>query len=182
MGLDAVELVMQWEESFEIEFGDDEAEEIETPEMAIAFISAKVNASTSDIGICPIMRAFHRVREVFQTTLNLERQQVRPTTKLRDLLPKKQRREVWNQLCSDICASLEIPKLPGWGLGTCVLFDPITIQDLVDWIVIHYPKGFIDSQTGWTHFQVRSVARAAVREATGVGEFKDNCRFIELSI
>ncbi len=44
MGLDAVDLVMAWEEVFEIEILDEEAAALITPRMAIDLIFKKLNA------------------------------------------------------------------------------------------------------------------------------------------
>lgn len=182
MGLDALELIMGWEDAFSIKLNDDEALALETPKMAIELISAKVDASDSQIGVCPVMRAYCRTRDAFQSVLGLQRQQFQLDSKLHNLLPKAQRQEHWNQLCSYICSNLGISELPSLNLGFGLLCAPITVRDLVDWLVARYPNHFLDLQAGWTHFQVRSVVRAVIRDVAGVKAFKDDDKFWEIGI
>ena len=42
MGLDAIEIIMGWEEAFDIKFTNAETEKIRTPRMAIDLIATKL--------------------------------------------------------------------------------------------------------------------------------------------
>lgn len=172
MGLDALELILGWEDAFDVQLTDEEVFTIRTPKMAIDLITDKVGASSDHIGVCPTMRSYHRIRQALQSVVGLDRQQVRLDSKLRTLLPKNQRQEIWYQLCYQV----GVP-FPSFGLGVGLLFPPVTVQDLVDWTVIHYPRHFVNPDEGWTRFQVRSVVRAVIRDVLGVTDFRDDSDF-----
>lgn len=174
MGLDAVELILGWEEAFGIQISDDEAFTLHTPKEAIDLISEKLCASEIDVGVCPTIRAFFCIRQAFQTVVGLQRQQILLDSKLRDLLPKSQRHNIWKKVCSYI----GLPKSPSLSFGVGIIFSPITIRDLVDWSVARYPSHFISSNERWTYSQVRSVVRAKVRDVVGRIKFKDEDNFI----
>lgn len=174
MGLDAVEMIMCWEDAFGIEITDKEAFALRTPKMAIALISAKIGAIDSGVGVCPGMRVYHRVRKAFQDVVGLHRHQIQIDSKLLNILPKKQRQKIWK----DICSHLGLPKLPTFSFGVGVIFAPVTVRDLVDWTVACYPCHFISSDERWTGSQVRSVVRASIRDIVGVSDFKDDDDFI----
>jgi hypothetical protein len=170
MGLDAVSLIMGWENAFEIEISDDEAIALHTPKMAIDLISDKVGASEDGSGTCPVMRSYHLVRQAFQEVVGLQRQQIKLNSKLSLLLAKNQRQQAWNQ----IRAEIGIPKFPGLNFGVGVIFRPITVLHLVDWSVARYPSYFVGGDRQWTRFQVRSVVRAVIRDVVGERGFKDD--------
>lgn len=173
MGLDSLELILSLEEAFEIEISDEVAETLQSPKMVIEFITNAVRASNDCIGACPVMVSYHRIRQAFQSIVGLQRQQIQLNSKLRTLLPKSQRQEVWNR----IQAEVGIPKWPTLGFGVGIIFGPITIRELIDWTVARYPQFFLTSHEQWTAFQVRSTVRAIVRDVAGVDKFKDNDLF-----
>ena len=61
MGLDAVEIVMLWEENFGIRIEDSEAFELTTPRQAIDLISTKLRVVSAS-SFCPGLRAFNVFR------------------------------------------------------------------------------------------------------------------------
>lgn len=173
MGLDAIELILAWEEAFGVKISDREAFALQTPKMVVDLISQKVGASEDLVGICPTMRAYHRIRRAFQTVLGLQPQQIQLDSKLRSLLPKHQHQE-WDRL-RDL---IGVPSFPPLGFGVGVVFTPITIRDLVNWAIAHHPQYFLDSSERWTPFQVRCVVRSVVRDVLGVIDFRDDDAFI----
>ncbi|HEY5043547.1 MAG TPA: hypothetical protein VIK53_16270 [Verrucomicrobiae bacterium] len=60
MGLDAVEIVMKVEETFDIAIEDREAEKILTPHALIELVMSKVGRT--DRAVCLTQRAFHCFR------------------------------------------------------------------------------------------------------------------------
>ncbi|NEO86726.1 MAG: acyl carrier protein [Spirulina sp. SIO3F2] len=166
MGLDAVELVLAWEEAFDITIGEEDAEEIQTPAMAIAYIAKKLNASSSVIGVCPTLRAFHFVCQVLRSQLNLFRHQVCLDSRLNQLIPRDQRREVSQAIGAELKISRLPNSIPNWTM--CIS----TVQELVDWLVTNYPQEFVDGQ--WTHNQIRSIVRAVIRNQMEVRYFSDD--------
>ena len=173
MGLDAVELILGWETAFDLEISDSEAFTLQTPQMAIDLISAKIGASQT-AGICPSMRAYHQIRTAFQEILGYQRQEIKLDSKLRELLPKKQRKEAWEIIFN----FMGMPESPEFKFGTGTLFRPIAIRDLVDWAVARYPGHFITSDERWTHSQVRCIVRSVIRDVVGQSDFNDNSDFL----
>lgn len=98
MGLDTVELVMAFEETFEIVIPDEAAERIVTVRDAIDYIYAQVPHSDSQV--CRTQRAFHRLRSTLRAELHVDHSSVKPGTPWETLLPLEQRRDLWQRLKS----------------------------------------------------------------------------------
>lgn len=103
MGLDTVELVMAFEEKFEITIPDEDAEKIVTVRDVIDYVYARVNHA--DAKTCLTQRAFYRLRRALQSELSLARPAVRPATRLTSIVPVEDRRAVWERLRSAVGAS-----------------------------------------------------------------------------
>lgn len=116
MGLDTVELVMAFEETFEITIPDDAAEQIVTVRDAIDYIYSRVQHSDSQV--CRTQRAFYRLRRTLQNELGVERTSVKPATAWETLIPLARRRALWKQLDTSIGAS-KWPELTRsrWAVG-----------------------------------------------------------------
>jgi hypothetical protein len=108
MGLDVIEIIMGWEQAFDITITDDEAEKICTPRMAINLITSKIEVKENITDVCPLMLTYQRVQQVLQAVLSLQQNQIQPDSKLRHVLPQQQRSETWQQIRS----YLGVPKLP----------------------------------------------------------------------
>jgi hypothetical protein len=173
VGLDAIEIIMGWEQAFDITITDAEAEKICTPRMAIDLITSKLEVKENIIDICPLMRTHHRVQQALQAVLSLQQSQIQPDSKLRHLLPQQQRSETWQQIRS----YLGVPKLPK--ISAVPIFMPITVQDLVDWLTAHYPSYFISPDERWTHQQIRTVVRAVIKDVVGTSDFTDDHDFVK---
>ena len=106
MGLDAVEILMEVEETFEITFADSEAESILTPRDLIESILRKVGEA--DPSVCLTQRAFNLLRQILLRRLPLKRRDIRPSSRLAELVPKPQRA----QLLSEIAGELKTGPLP----------------------------------------------------------------------
>jgi acyl carrier protein len=174
MGLDTVEIVLGWERAFGLNLSDDEVITLRTPAMAIDLISLKLKASDDFAGVCLELRAYQRIRQAFCNVLKIPRQKIQLDTKLRELIPKNQRREVWQEICSHA----DLPEVPPFGFAVGFFFMPITIGDLVKWAVAHCPCNVIYTNERWTKLQVRSVVRAVISDVLGTEEFKDEDDFV----
>jgi hypothetical protein len=173
MGLDAVEIIMVWEQAFKIEFTDAEAATIRTPRIAINLIATKLELKKNISDICPLIRIHQRVSDVFQTVLNLQPHQIELDNKLRYLLPQQQRSETWQQ----ICLYLGVPKLPK--ISVIPIFMPITVQDLVDWLAANYPSYFLAPEERWTYQQISTVVRVVIKNVVGDSKFTDDDDFVK---
>jgi acyl carrier protein len=100
MGLDAVEMVMEVEDAFDIRLEDHEVEKVRTPGHLIDLVMAKVAVVNSSV--CLTQRAFNRVRAGLLRYSGLSRQQIFPAAKLATLISKPRRRELILALASDL--------------------------------------------------------------------------------
>jgi hypothetical protein len=170
MGLDFVEIIMSWEESFCISITDAEAEGLRTPRQSIDFISTKLALEDKPRATCLTLRAFHRLRQSLSGAGNVARNRVRPAARLKDLV-STDRRRTWQAVRS----ASGIHRLPGvawfWLL-------PRTVGDLTQWTIACAAKDLKRPGEPWTRSEIRTVVRAAVAEGTGVKDFGDDDDFV----
>jgi hypothetical protein len=115
MGLDAVEFVMEVEETFGIKIEDDEAVEIRTVGQFSDFIARKLHGINGHD--CPTAKSFYRLRRSLISIFGMARKSVRPSTPLLPLLPLWGRSSLWRRLEKDL--SLRLPPLSNQS-GTCI--------------------------------------------------------------
>jgi acyl carrier protein len=96
MGLDGVELVMEFEEEFGIELKDEEASEVLTPRMVVDLICSKLK--NIDERTCQTQRTFYILRKAFIKMFGLERKSITPDMPFRNLIRKSKEKEVWEQI------------------------------------------------------------------------------------
>jgi hypothetical protein len=168
MGLDSVQIVLGWEESFGISIGDDEARTLRTPRQATDLISGKLNALDGPQRACLTLRAFHRLRSSIVEAAGISRENVRPEARIRDLVGSEGRR-TWERVRAG--SGLALLPSPGW-------FSTRTVGDLTRWAVSHAAKELKNPGEGWTRTEIRYVVRAVVAEVTGVDDFLDDADFV----
>ncbi len=111
MGLDVVELMLEFEEEFGVSITDDDAVCFSGTLGGLHdFLLAKcAGVRRSD---CPVRRAFYRLRRAIMQAWDLERQSLRPTTLLLPLLGTWGRQRRWISLQQEL--RLELPRLEHW--------------------------------------------------------------------
>jgi len=169
MGLDSVEIVMAWEESFGISISDDEAMTLRTLGLAVDLIAQKLDARDEPQRPCLTARAFHRLRDSIINVANVPRESFRPDARLKALI-STDRRHTWQAVGAG-CGIASLP-IPVW------LFLPRTVGDLTRWAVVHATKELKGRGESWTRSEIRDVVRAVVAEVTGAKEFKGDDDFI----
>ena len=170
MGLDSVEILMCWEETFGIRIEDSEAAELRTPRQAIDLISKKLNAI--DIScFCPTLRAFHVFRSGVRQATSQFNRRIGLRDHLRDLHKDQSKREFWNAFRK----AVEIPdyRPPG------IIFAHATVQDAIEKLIAHHLKHLLKPSEKWTRSLVRFGVRYGVIEVVGAREFSDDDRFVE---
>jgi len=170
MGLDSVEIVMGWEESFGISISNDEAMTLRTPGLAVDLIAQKLSAQNEPQRPCLTVRAFHRLRDSIINVANVPRKSVRPDARLNTLI-STDRRHTWQAVRAG-CGIASLPN-PGW------LFLPRTVGDLTLWAVVHATKELKGRGESWTRSEIRDVVRGVVSDVTGANEFEDDDDFIQ---
>ena len=174
MGLDGVELVMAWEESFGITITDAEAGRLFTPRLATDLIDRKLSASgASGPGPCLTQRVFYRLRSALQNAFAVQRDRVRPQTSLQALFPAGRRREQWQRLQAQVGVA-DFPRLFFGRLPDGCN----TVGGLARRLAARQPNVFRRSAEPWTRPQVRTLVREIIVEQLGIPEFSDDDEFV----
>ena len=113
MGLDTVELVIRFEDAFGIAIPNEIAAQLITPRKVTDYVLAQL--PTSDESSCLSQRAFYFLRGKLVLSLNVARKDLRPGTRLENVMPLATRRLVWASLKSQV-APAALPDLvrPAW--------------------------------------------------------------------
>jgi len=102
MGLEGVELIMDFEEAFGVELTDAEVIDSVTPRIIGDVIFSRLKAT--DERICQSQRAFYILRRAFVKIFNVEKKSITPETRFRDFVGESQQKEIWEQLRVAIAA------------------------------------------------------------------------------
>ena len=175
MGLDSVEIVLSWEESFGISIPDCDVENMLTPRQAINYLSIRLNAKDIPNKPCISQRAFYVIRRTLAKHFSACRSDVQPDSFLRDLLPEKGKKHIWKQFVEKlgfgtISVSLGLPLL---GAGST------TVNDLVTELTSCHATKLVSDQERWSRHQIRNVVRKSVEDVAGVRDFSDDDRFFQ---
>lgn len=119
MGLDGVEMLLDVEQTFGISIADAEAESLLTPRALISLVCNKLNASSDSVS-CPSIAAFCLLRPHLLQCSGKKRSEIRPSTKLEALFPKKNRRLAWMRI-QDAIPGTTLPALE-WRFGKAKLY------------------------------------------------------------
>lgn len=112
MGLDAVELVMDVEDKFDIVIWDEDYGGVVTVGDMHKLIVERLQVSLDPHpkpAACPSMMTFLKIRQFFVSTYSIARKSIRPTTRLESLLPATDRDSQWYKLAQH--AKLGLPRL-----------------------------------------------------------------------
>jgi acyl carrier protein len=137
MGLDAVEIVMKVEETFDIAIEDCEAEKILTPHALIELVMSKVGRT--DRAVCLTQRAFHRFRASLIRNAGFKREQIKPDVLMTQLFVPEIRKTLLLQLLNDIglSATPEFVR-PRWVVNLAVGFS-IGVGIFTGIVLLHAP-------------------------------------------
>ncbi len=127
MGLDAIELVMEVEETFDITIPDDEAGQIRTAGDLFHYILLKLPCDGSGSAGCPSSRAFHRLRRALMDHHGIDRRRVRPGARMAELIPADDLPDAWPRLGRDLGWRLPDLVRPPW-LCRALIGGLVTVQ------------------------------------------------------
>ena len=108
MGLDGVELVMEFEDEFGLEFPDAVADAMRSVHDVTEYVHAELSGTLPRAESCLTSRSFHRLRRELTKLLSIPRRDITPKTKLGSLIPQEQRHEVWRAL---LATGIQLPSL-----------------------------------------------------------------------
>lgn len=167
MGLDTVEIVMTWEETFGVTITDEDASSMLTPQIAIDYFCERLGADDTP-EYCPTLRAFHHSRRVLCECCASRRRDIRMSTPLKGLYSRSSRGQFWE--CLRRHPGFDQLPTPGWISGTR------TVSDMVHHLITD--SSFLRGADGrWTRSLVRSVVRSTVRDYVS-RRFRDDEHFI----
>jgi len=144
MGLDGVELVMEFEEEFGIELKGEEFINAFTLRMVFDLIYSKLQ--NIDGRTCQTQQAFYILRKAFVKMFDLDRKSIKPDMQFRNLIPKSQEKEIWEQIRIAIAAR-SWPELmrPLW-MSRTIIAAGFAIFCMASYTAIYYQirAGFAD--------------------------------------
>jgi hypothetical protein len=174
---DSLDLVWAWEQSFGIQIAQSDAEKMLRVCDATDVFAAKLSA-TGTRSACLTLRGFNRFRKLL-TSAGVARRRITPSARLRDLLPRAIRKEVWKR----VRATPEFSQLPRFRFGVGWWFSPITVADAFYAALAYSAHSLKQPRESWTHSEVRQVVRAGIREVAGLTEYSDEAEIVrELGI
>ena len=99
MGLDALELVLRFEEAFGVELqSDDRVADAATPRMVVDLIFSQLRMAREPV--CRSQRAFYIIRTTLVQTFGLPRSLITPDMPLREHLSRSQEKQMWDEVRS----------------------------------------------------------------------------------
>lgn len=112
MGLDVVELVMEVEDTFQIEIAYDDYADIRTVGDLHQYILRQLQGQYELQLIhptCPSVPPFLAIRKALRSLLPVQRHQLRPRTELVRIIPRDSRRTIWDRFQS--LTNIKLPPL-----------------------------------------------------------------------
>lgn len=128
MGLDSVELVIAVEEEFKIAISDTDAARCATVGKLVDHVYSRLRQSSGEP--CPSQHGFYIARKRMMDLLGLKRPQIRPETRLEDLIGRTHRRTIWRNLIASVTEQKNTwPSLvrPKWMTFLIILLIPVAV-------------------------------------------------------
>ena len=179
MGLDSVELLMSVENKFGIRIKDSEAEKIYTVQNFVDSVYDKIITNPNENCLTQIV--FYRIRKAFQN-LQLTDEEIKPETKISELLTQTELKEKWHLLKTEI--GLELPELVAldfnpnlashvkiFGIKTIKRTTPVssgTIRDLIHWTIALNQEKLIDIENVTTKYEVERIIIGIINRNMGI--------------
>lgn len=171
MGLDGVEIIMEIEDTFNIQIQDEEAQFCLTPKSLIDLVISKVNMEAGD-ETCLTQKAFHLCRKSYFELSNIPRIKFRPQTLLNEIIPKTNRSEflvAWQK-------KMKLPTFP----KMFSLFSSVRrVEDLVGYVVRTHPETIKAKEKVWRPGEIRTIVRQIISDKLDIKKFKDEANFVK---
>jgi hypothetical protein len=166
VGLDTVELVIEVEQTFDIVIDDRDAEQITTVGGLYQYVLTRLEGKASPTPTCKSAAVFFRLRRALCESLGIERERVRLSTAIEDLIPSEIRASTWPKLQQAV--DLRLPGLgsPGSVVGSTVV---AILTSLVIMMAIAFAgtlPGFPIQAALWSFLVVALLAAVLIPIAT----------------
>ncbi len=116
---DLEDLLWRIEESFDIKFETNELAHVKTYGEFCDAIKEKIKLDHSDN--CTTQQAFHKLREAITNSSDLERNKITPSSQLKDIFPRKSRKNQIKKIEKQLGFNLSILRPPHFITGFFVL-------------------------------------------------------------
>lgn len=97
MGLDGVELVMNIEDEFDIKIEDEATVSLQTIGDLARYVTWQLRSKWPRVS-CPTTKSFYEIRRLLRQKLPVKRRDIRPSTRLNELIPRRLRRRILRSL------------------------------------------------------------------------------------
>jgi acyl carrier protein len=179
MGLDSVELLMSVEDKFGIRIEDSEAEKIYSVQNFVDCVYSKIITNPNEKCLTQIV--FYRIRKAFRN-LNLTEKEIKPETRISELLTQSELKENWHLLKTEI--GLELPELVAldfnpelgshvkiFAIKTIKRTTPVssgTIRELIDWTIALNQEKLIDIKKIMNKYEVERIVIGIINKNLGI--------------
>jgi len=148
MGLDSVELILEAEEAFGISLADDEMTKIVTVGQFYDAIMRELPRPEKKFCLSAV--TFHRLHQPILTVTGRKRGEVRPTTRLDTLIPRRRRKAAWKKI--QRLSGLRLPslRLPMWAVTVVVIC--VVLMEVAAVFALHWPFNWVSILLGFMGF------------------------------
>ncbi len=161
MGLAGVELVMEFEDEFDVTIVDEVAGSLQTIGDVARFVTWQMRSKWPKVS-CPTGKTFYEIRRMLLERLPVKQREIRPSTRLDDLIPRRLRRRILKSLSkrSLWVPDLQAPAVMKWiglvsGLAACLTVG--VLSTLAGQIVGGIVLGVITFFATWTASYLLSI-------------------------
>ena len=123
MGLDFIELIMATEEEFGISFRETETYGADTVGKLVDVIHCRLRKEEK--AFCPSQHVFYKIRKNLMQNYGIFRPQIKPDSQFEMLIPRKNRRKVWEKFLMDLS-------------GISARDIPLELADRIKWSVTFF--------------------------------------------
>lgn len=115
MGLDGVEIVMEVEDEFDVTIEDEVAASLQTIGDVARYVTWHMRSKWPRVS-CPTTKSFYEIRRLLREKLPVKRNDIRPSTRLNELIPCRLRWRILKSLSrrSLWMPELQRPRVMGW--------------------------------------------------------------------
>jgi hypothetical protein len=167
VGLEGVEFVLEVEKSFRVEVARDDTSEWQTPRDVVNYFLNRVPKRADNR--CVTQETFFRLRRGFRKRPAVSAKEVKPDTRLKDLINKEEWPSVWRAL-RQLVGTPEWPDTISW--PGSFRGGPDTLRELTMHVAMESARPSRSQTPVWTRDQVALEVRKAIHRTTGKLAFR----------
>jgi acyl carrier protein len=174
MGLEGVEMVLEVEESFDIDIPKDQAQDMLTPRQLIDYVLQHVGVERGEG--CRFQRTYFRVRRAFRHQLAALASDAGRGTRLKDVLHKDQWPRVWAKIRDEVGAEDWPTSVPWPGLLSDA---PKTVGELAWYVALSPQQRRTPFTAPWTRDKVSLEIRRIIYHVLGKLDYSLDAQFVK---